>query len=338
VAGGRTPAVSALAVDLGGTWLRATVPTRGLAGQERVRVSLTTTPGELAAQLGHLAAALLGDGAHDVDEIVIAVPTFVAADGRLLDCPALPRLTGTSLTDLVAQEWARGATPPIGPRPSDDPRGSSTPRVRVIPDIAAAALGESFLGTGRGVDRFLCVAIGTGANAAAVIDGQLLTTAHGCMGDAGHVVVEPEGLPCTCGGRGCLETRTSGWALTREAEALGLADSASLVSAAGAGNPRASAVLERAGVALGCAMATWSVLVWPDVIAVAGGVSQAGETLLTPARAALARHAPPYIGDRIQVVAAQLGSEATLAGCLALSTTIDSTTDWLRVSRQPISP
>ena len=320
------PAASILAVDLGGTWLRATTPERGLAGQDRIRVSSSTTPDELGEHLSHLAQALLGDQAQDVEEFLVAVPTFVGPDGQLLDCPALPHLTGVSLADVVAQSWARRATASTsgGGGRADQGQARRAPRVRVVPDIAAAALGEAFFGSGRGVERFLCVAIGTGANAAAVIDGHLLSTAHGCMGDAGHVVIEPEGLPCTCGGRGCLETRASGWALTREAAALGLSDAASLVAAAGGGDPRASAVLERAGAALGCAMATWSALVWPDVIAVAGGVSQAGEALLAPAREALARHAPPYIGDRITVVAATLGSEATLAGCLALSGTNDT--------------
>jgi predicted NBD/HSP70 family sugar kinase len=323
------PAASILAVDLGGTWLRATTPERGLAGQDRIRVSSATTPDELGTHLSHLARALLGDQAQDVDELLVAVPTFIGPDGHLLDCPALPQLTGVSLADVVAHSWAMPTTASTAPGASsaDQRQGHRAPRVRVVPDIAAAALGEASFGSGRGVERFLCVAIGTGANAAAVINGHVLDTAHGCMGDAGHVVIEPEGLPCTCGGRGCLETRASGWALTREAAVLGLPDAASLVAAAGIGDLRASAVLEGAGVALGCAMATWGAMVWPDVIAVAGGVSQAGEALLGPARAALARHAPPYIGDRITVVGATLGSEATLAGCLALSGRTDMSTD-----------
>lgn len=288
-----------VAVDLGGTWLRATTVEHGLLAAERVRVSPTTGPGELGGALTTLAGRLLGDRAQDVSDVVIAVPTFVGADGRLLDCPALPRLTGVHLSDLVSHEWGREL------------------QVRVVPDIAAATLGEAAFGTGRGVQRFVCVAIGTGANASAVVEGELLTTAYGCMGDAGHVVVEVDGLPCTCGGRGCLETRASGWALDREAARAGLEGAAALVAAAGTGDRHAVGVLERAGTALGAAMATWSVLVWPDVIAVAGGVSRAGEVLLEPARAALARHAPPYIGSRIQVVAAQLGPDATLAGCLA---------------------
>jgi glucokinase len=296
---------SAVAVDLGGTWLRATTAEHGLDGLVRTRVSVHTTPEALAEQIWALTDALVGGRAREVSELVIAVPTFVAPDGCLLDCPALPHLTGSSLEDEVSRRWVT--------------RASTGPQVRVVPDIAAAVIGEATSGTGRGVDRFLCVAIGTGVNAGAVIDGHLLTTAHGCLGDAGHVVIEIDGLACTCGGRGCLETRASGWALDREAAATGLDGAASLVAAALAGDPRARQILQRAGVALGCAMATWSAMVWPEVIAVAGGVSQAGESLLGPARAALARHSPPYIAGRISVVAAELGSQATLAGCMALA-------------------
>jgi glucokinase len=312
---------SAVAFDLGGTWLRATTEQRGVAGLERIRLSSSITPAELGEQIWQLAVAVSGERAPAPDVITIAVPTFVSSEGRLLDCPALPSLSGARLADLVRHRWVRGSrTSEVqGPVHDSGPSVARLPEVRVIPDIAAAALGEAAFGTGRGVPRFLCVAIGTGANAAAVIDGHLLTTVHGCLGDAGHVVIEPDGLACTCGGRGCLETRASGWALDREAAALGLAGAAALVSAAVAGEPRAARALARAGVALGCAMATWSVLIWPDVIAVAGGVSQAGESLLEPAREALARHAPPYVGGMIRVVVAQLGSDATLVGSLALS-------------------
>ena len=70
----------------------------------------------------------------------------------------------------------------------------------------------------------------------------------------------------------------------------------------------------RAGVALGRAISSWSVMIWPDLVAVAGGVSAAGELLLAPARAEFIRIAPPYVASRLSIVQAQLGDLATLTG------------------------
>ena len=168
--------------------------------------------------------------------------------------------------------------------------------IRAIPDLAAATLAEARLGAGRGVERFLCVALGTGVNAAMTVDGRLLETAVGCLGDAGHVSVEPDGGPaCACGGVGCLEAIASGPALMRAGhtpEALG-----------------------RAGRALGRAIAAWSALLWPERVAVGGGVAAVwGEAILEPARAELLRVGASYIVGRIELVPADLGPDAALAG------------------------
>lgn len=164
------------------------------------------------------------------------------------------------------------------------------------------------------------MALGTGANATAVVGRALVEMAYGCFGDAGHVLVEPPGPVCPCGGRECLEAVCSGWALNAAARQLGLGDVIQLLRAAEAGRADARAVVTRAVVALGRAISTWSVLLWPDVVAIAGGVAAAGEALLGPARAELHRVAPPYIGDRITVEIAELGAQATLVGALLLAT------------------
>jgi glucokinase len=114
--------------------------------------------------------------------VAVAIPSF-AEGGAVLDVPSLPALTGTRLGDLIAAR-------------------TGAARVELVPDLAAAALGEQRLGSGRGVDRFLCVALGTGANAAAVVGGAVVDTAFGCLGDAGHIKVEADGPGCPCGGRG----------------------------------------------------------------------------------------------------------------------------------------
>lgn len=250
---------------------------------------------QVVERLVGLARRAAPDGA---DRAVVAVPTFVDDDGVLQDCPALPALSGVRLASTLAHELA-------------------TP-VTTIPDLAAAAVAEHRRGSGRGVERFLCVAIGTGVNAAAVHAGRLVDTAFGCLGDAGHVQVEHPGLPCLCGGRGCLESVASGWALARDGAAAGWSDARAVTLAARSGEPRALALLDRAGRALGRAAASWAALLWPQRIAVGGGVAGAGELLLAPARRELARAGAPYIVRDIELVPAELGAAAGLWGTLLI--------------------
>lgn len=280
-----------IGVDVGGTGVRAARGSAEGIASEPVRLPLERSlpRDEL---LSRIRKAIDNVGA--LGPVVVAIPSFVGEDGRVLECPALPALTGVEL-------------------------GAELDGAAVVPDIAAAALGESVLGAGRGVRRFLCVAIGTGVNAAAVVDGAVVDTAFGCLGDAGQVNVDPDGPPCTCGGRGCLEAFVSGWALARDGEPLGLPDARAVVEAARAGREDATAVLERAGRALGRALASWSALLWPERVAVAGGVADAGDLLLAPARRELARVGTPYIVGALEVVPAELGADATLAGACLLT-------------------
>ncbi len=296
-----------LAVDLGGSSLRVAVAAESSPTEVASRpVSADTTVEVLLDALAGAAAEALSAGtSRRPGVVVVAVPTFVEDDGRLADCPNLPDLTGRPLAALVA-------------------RRLGAEQVVVVPDLAAAAVAEHRLGAGRGAARLLVVVLGTGANAAAVVEGRLVETAYGCLGDAGHVLVEPDGPACTCGGRGCLEAVTSGWAVARDAAAGGLPTGPALTAQAAAGDPAAVALLARAGTALGRAISTWSVLLFPDLVTVGGGLSGAGELLLGPARTELDRIAPGYVRRRITVVPAALGAGSTLAGAVLLAAEVAS--------------
>lgn len=300
--GGEGASVAAVGIDVGGSSLRAAAASvaagSGVTGHAAAPATVARRrTGRDTTRDGFrdLVLASLTELRVHPTALAVAIPSFVLEDGTVGECPSLPALTGLRLEPLL-REW------------------TGADAVEVVPDLAAAALGESVHGSGRGVRRFLCVALGTGANAAAVVDGQPVVTAFGCLGDAGHVLVEPDGPVCACGGRGCLEAVASGWALERDARAAGLEPGAPLTAAAEAGDPVAGRLLARAGVALGRAISTWSVLVWPDLVAVAGGVSGAGELLLGPARDEVRRIAPPYVASRLRVERAALGEDATLTG------------------------
>ena len=290
----------AVAVDVGGQSVRISAADRsgrlhGLVVRERV--SRRSTREEIVAAIGAGTRAVVSGGP---DVLVAAIPSFVLPDGTMAECPSLPALTGSLFGDLLTRATGAG-------------------RVEVVPDLAAATLAEQRLGSGRQSVRFLCVALGTGANAGAVVEGRPVETAFGCLGDAGHVLVDPDGPECSCGGRGCLESVTSGWGLARDGAVLGWPSAEDVTRAAERGEVAAIGLLSRAGVMLGRACATWSAMLWPDTIAVAGGLAGAGELLLGPARTEMRRVGAPYIVSGIELRAAMLGSEATLAGAAMLS-------------------
>ncbi|KUH36563.1 MULTISPECIES: ROK family protein [Streptomyces] len=181
-------------------------------------------------------------------------------------------------------------------------------------DVRTGGLAEGRVGAGRGADRFLFVPLGTGIAGAIGIDGTIEAGAHGCAGEIGHIVVRPGGPACGCGGRGCLETLASAAAVTRAwAEASGDpdADAADCAEAVASGDERAVRVWQDAVDALADGLVTALTLLDPRTLIIGGGLAEAGETLFTPLRAAVAERIT--FQQRPAIVPAALGDTA---GCL----------------------
>jgi glucokinase len=187
-------------------------------------------------------------------------------------------------------------------------------------DVRAAAAAEAALGAGRGIADLLFVAIGTGIGGAVVAGGRPYGGAHGHAGEIGHTVVEPDGPPCACGARGCVEALASAAAIERGYAEAGAGDGASareVAALAAAHDPAARAVWDRAVAALAAGLADAVALLDPELIVVGGGLAEAGPPLFEPLAAALAARmtlaAPP------PVVAAELGAEAGCRGAALLA-------------------
>jgi len=126
-------------------------------------------------------------------------------------------------------------------------------------DAKALALAEGWVGAARGHDDYLAMVVSTGVGGGIVLDGRLLDGRLGNAGHIGHVVVEPDGRRCACGGRGCLEAEASGTAI-----------------AAVTGRPASEApadVVERTGTLVGRAVASVATLLDLDLAVVAGSVA-----------------------------------------------------------------
>ena len=206
-------------------------------------------------------------------------------------------------------------------------------------DANAAAWAEYRFGAARGRDDVVMVTVGTGIGGALILGGQLYRGGFGLAGEIGHLVLDPDGPPCGCGRRGCWEQFASGNALLRDARAraaddrvgakllLSLGDGtpegvagAHITTAAKRGDPVALAVFAHAGYWLGRGMAELAAVLDPRCYVVGGGVSEAGDLLLAPARAAFAEH---LMGSGVrppaEILIAELGNLAGLVGAADLA-------------------
>lgn len=152
-------------------------------------------------------------------------------------------------------------------------------------DVNSFALSQHLFGQGQSSRNMMALALGTGVGAAFMTDGNLHRGARGAAGEIGHIVVVPDGRPCMCGRRGCLETYWSDSAL-RADWAAHVAQAwhspADLAQAADLGDPAARALLHSAGIGLGTALATVVGIVDPDVIIVGGKGVRYKEHLRAP--------------------------------------------------------
>ena len=187
-------------------------------------------------------------------------------------------------------------------------------------DTLAAALAEA---RHAGHADMLFVGIGTGIAGIHVRDGIAHRGATGQAGEIGHTPVRPDGDPCSCGQRGCLEVYASAAAIARRYTArTGRTVGTEAIAAAVDSDPDAAAVWDEAIDALALALTTDVLVTDPGVIVVGGGLAAAGETLLTPLRTALAarlsfRVPPPVSAALLGPSAGMLGAAQLAAAVLA---------------------
>jgi glucokinase len=182
-------------------------------------------------------------------------------------------------------------------------------------DANLAALAEQRAGAAQGARVSLTVTIGTGIGCGVIVDGRVLRGAHGGAGELGHLPLDGR-FPCRCGVPGCVEPECSGGGIVARAAEAGLevGDAAAVFAAAGAGDPRATRIVERMTDRLGALIAVAAQLLDPEVVVIGGGVSNAGEALLTPLRAAVTRYTLASHRGGVRIVRAALGERAGVVG------------------------
>jgi glucokinase len=194
--------------------------------------------------------------------------------------------------------------------------------VAIDNDGNAAAIAEWKVGAARGAGYVVMLTLGTGVGGGLILDGQPYRGAHGGGAELGHIVVEFDGPPCACGGRGHLEAVASGKAASEVARELygPQADSHELVRHAEAGDEKAVEAMAKIGRFLGAGLATFVNIFEPELIVIGGGFGRESELLLGPAREVLACDGLAPGSENVKIVEAQLGADAGVigAGMIAL--------------------
>lgn len=184
-------------------------------------------------------------------------------------------------------------------------------------DAKATALGEYHFGAGRGSRSMALIIMGTGVSAGIILDGQVYRGAHDSAGELGHITVDVDGPVCRCGSNGCVEVFAAGPGIISAYEyaAHTHVDSAEvIVRAAQQGDEIALRVFERAGRALGAGLASLAMLMDVTTFVAFGGIAQAGDLVLNPARAALKHYSYKSVGARTKIILGELGSDAGILG------------------------
>lgn len=206
--------------------------------------------------------------------------------------------------------------------------------VYLTKDGNAATLGEARYGAAQKLKNFVLITLGTGIGGGVFLNGRLVKGANGWAGEFGHVIVEPDGRPCGCGRKGCLETyasatglrRTVLQRLTRGTEpsmlrrlAVDELQAKDVYLAAKMGDALALSVFEEVGKRLGLALANLAAIFDPEVFYLAGGLAAAEDILLAPVQKYFNAFVLPQLQGRISIETSALRlNEAAIAGAASL--------------------
>lgn len=265
-----------IGVDLGGTNLRIAAITTSGQLLEKVSLGTKIAPGPDHV-IGEMCDAILrlSDQFRSGGKLIgagIGIPGIIDLDAGVVRKSAnLPGWSGYAVRDAIEKRLGT--------------------RICLDNDAKLAALGEQWLGAARGVDDMAMITLGTGIGGAIVLGGKIFHGMNGMAGEYGHITIEPEGVPCGCGNRGCAERYASATAIVRMArEAIDSGGAPELAKAASGdaefsaksiyalalqGDKAAAYIFQRFGRALGMMLADIVNVLNLPMYVIGGGVVSA---------------------------------------------------------------
>lgn len=297
-----------IGVDVGGTGVKGAIVSA--EGTMYGRCELPTVPEEgragLLQRIERVIGALIAEGGPVRG---VGIGTAGRVDPRrgevLYATGNLPGWTGTRLAEAL--------------------RASTGLPVFAANDADAAAYGEGWIGAARGFDHYAMLTLGTGVGGALIHAGRIVTGRQGAAGELGHAVLYPNGRPCNCGQRGCLEQYVSGTALGRMAKRIDPSwDARRFMEAAAGGDPRTEAPLGEFVEALRLAVRNLQAAFDPDAVVIGGGVGESHSVWWDRLRLALEADASAL---SVTLAPATLGNDAGIAGAARLAMTAGGAVD-----------
>jgi glucokinase len=313
-----SPAQVCAGVDLGGTKIAVILGTSdgNILAHGKLNTLSAAGPAAACERVAELLERLARESTVQLDAIGVGLPGLVDPDAGIIEfLPNLPN------------DWC------------GFPAGAFLHRrtgkqVYLLNDARLAALGEYRFGTP--AQNMLVVTVGTGIGGGLILDGRLRLGVWGAAGEIGHQTILPEGAPCSCGGRGCLETLINGPMLSAEGAALARSGDAPMLAAivencwaaitpkemalaAKQGDQRVADVIEKAAGYLGIGIANAITLTAVERVVISGGLAALGELLLGPVRAAVRERVRMFPTDCVRITCSTLDDQAGAFGALALA-------------------
>lgn len=313
-----TPGLRFLGVDIGATSVDVAVtnPELEVLGHLNQPMDVREGPVAVFEQVLAMTAKLKDSGlAEGFDGAGIGVPGPVRfPEGVPVAPPIMPGWDGFPVREALSQELGCP--------------------VMVDNDVNLMALGEQHAGVARSVGDFLCIKIGTGIGCGIVVGGEVHRGVTGSAGDIGHIQAVPDGRPCACGNRGCLEAHFSGAALARDAleaaheglsaelasrlETNGGLSAVDVAAAAAAGDATSLDLIREGGTRTGQVIAGLVSFFNPGLVVIGGGVTGLGHTLLAAIRTQVYRQSLPLATGNLPIVLGELGQNAGVIGAARL--------------------
>ena len=311
-----------LGIDLGGMSIKAGIcdENGNILHQDSCPTVLTEGGDRIVADMADLCRKVIADAGLTVDAIAyagIASPGINDCDRGIIvyscNIPTFQFPIAQKLSALTGIE-----------------------RIYIDNDANAAAKGEAVFGAAKGYKDSVFITLGTGVGGGVIIDGKVLTGCNFAGAEMGHMVIVHDGLPCSCGRKGCLECYASATALIRQTKQkmrehpesllweltggdLEKASGRTPFEAMRRGDAAATAVVQTYAGYLACGITNFINIFQPDVLSIGGGVSNARDDLLNPVRAIVEKEQYSRDCEKKTIIKiAELGNRAGIVGAAAL--------------------
>jgi glucokinase len=309
-------------VDLGGTNVRIGIVTPTGRILKKEEYALDTSRGGLniveglVSNLKNLLQKRIGKNNQLLGIGIGIAGAIDMKRGRMINSPNIPDLNGFGIREFIKKRM-------------------SSP-IAIENDANAFALGEGWVGAAKGSKDYCGITLGTGVGGGIVINGEILHGSGGMASEVGHMVIDPEGPLCGCGGKGCLEVYASATGIRRMAlEAIEKGKGGEILKRAGgkveeitsekvfeaaqSGDKAAQKIFNEMGRFLGLGLVNLIHLFDPEKIVIGGKASRAWDSFIKTTMEVVTERAMEGSREKVKIVQAKCGDDAGILGAAYVS-------------------